>query len=113
MKIVHNKTLHCIFANGILLIPGTNCLESFDENTDAAKHFIDIEEITVKDSEKMSEKEQQKAVDNATTHANLETLRKTFKKVDTSKRKKTLTDYDKAVDEAMANGLEEAEGEAV
>lgn len=104
MQIVINKTKHGIYVNGGILVPGTNTLDEFDGEAAQAKFFVEAGEIEIKDSSKMTEKEQQEAVDKATTKNTLEKLEKTFKKVDTSKRKKTLDDFDKAVKEAEDSG---------
>lgn len=104
MKIVTNKTKHGVFCNGVMLVPGTNCIDKFDEASFDAKTCIEDGYIDVKDSEKMTEAEQKQAVSNANTHATLETLQKTFKKVDTSSQKKKLDDFDKAI--KKANGEE-------
>lgn len=100
MKIVTNKTLHCIYVNGSLLVPGTNCLDTFDAENACAKAFIDAHDLVVSDAEKMDEKAQEEAIKNANTHATLEKLGKTFKKADISKQKKKLDDFDKSVNEA-------------
>lgn len=100
MKIVINKTSHGIYAAGHLLVPGTNCLEKFDETKYDVKKLAGLGQIVVKDPEKMSEAEQVEAVEKTNLQSTLETLGKTFKNVDTSKRKKKLDDYDKAVKDA-------------
>lgn len=100
MKVIINKTKHGIFCNGVMLVPGTNCLEAFDDASFDAKTCIDREDIVVSDADKMTAKEQEKAVENANTHATLETLQKKFKNVDTSKQKKKLDDFEKQIKEA-------------
>lgn len=107
MKIVNNKTMHGVFCNGIMLVPGTNCIDDFDASTTDAKFFTEDGTIEIKDSDKMDDKEQAEAVKNANTHATLDTLQKTFKKVDTSKQKKKLDDFENAV--KKASGVEEGE----
>ena len=102
MKIVNNKTKHGIYVNGLMLVPGTNPIDTFDETTSQVKAFVDDGSLEIKEADKMTEKEQQDAVNNANTKASLEKLAKTFKKVDTSKQKKKLDDFDTAVKEAEA-----------
>lgn len=100
MKIVINKTLHGIYVNRTMLVPGTNCLDDFDDSTYEAKYFIDNEDIVVQEPSKMTEKEKEKAVENANTTATLDKLQKNFKGVDTSKRRKVLDKFDKDVADA-------------
>lgn len=100
MKLVTNKTKHGIYCNGVMLVPGTNCLDEFDEENVAAKAFIEEESIDVKDSKKMTKKEKENAVANANTHATLDTLQKTFRDVDTSKQKSKLDKFDADIKKA-------------
>lgn len=103
MKIVNNKTKHGIYVNGVILVPGSNPLDNFDETTAQVKAFVESEDLEIKESEKMTEKEQQAAINNANTATALEKLAKTFKKADASKQRKKLEDFDKAVKEAESN----------
>lgn len=107
MKIVINKKKHCIFANKQFLVPGTNVLESFNSEANDVKMLLSAGEIEVKDSENMDEKAQEEAVAKTNTQEILEKVGKTFKKVDTAKRKKELDDYDKKNKSAMTGASSE------
>lgn len=92
--IVINNTERAIFADGQMLIPGTNVLDSFDTEKGDVKAFVANSEITVKDSEKMTNEEKDKAVEEITNRETLEKVEKTFPKLDTSKAKKKLDKFD-------------------
>lgn len=94
MKIVINNTERAIFADGKLLIPGTNVVDSFDAEKGDVKSFIENGEIEVNDSEKMDAKAQEKAVENITSRDTLEKVEKTFPKLDTKKAKNKLDKFD-------------------
>lgn len=92
--IVINNTESAIFADGKLLIPGTNVLDSFDANKGDVKAFIENGDIKVGDSEKMNDKDKAEAVENITNRENLEKVEKTFPKLDTKKAKQKLDKFD-------------------
>lgn len=94
MKIVINNTESSIFADGKLLIPGTNVLESFDEKQADAAAFVSNGSLEIKEPEKMTDKDKEKAVNEITNRDNLEKLEKALPKVDTSKAKKKLDNFD-------------------
>ncbi|MBO7412847.1 MAG: hypothetical protein J6U20_04195 [Fibrobacter sp.] len=94
MKIIINNTERAIFADGKLLIPGTNVLEAFDAEQGDVKSFIENGELEVKDADKMDDKAKEKAVENVTNRETLEKVEKTFPKLDTSKAKKKLDNFD-------------------
>lgn len=94
MKIVINNTESAIFADGKLLIPGTNVLPSFNEEDGSVKSFVKNGDLEVKDSEKMDDKDKAKAVEEITNRDTLEKVEKTFPKLDTSKAKKKLDKLD-------------------
>lgn len=104
MKIVLNNTEAAIFAGGKLLIPGTNSISdgSFDEKKGDVKDFVSNGDLTIYDSEKMTDADKKKAVDNITTQENLEALEKGVKGVDTSKAKKKLDDFEKQLKKQQA-----------
>lgn len=100
MKVVINETFHGIYCNGIMLVPGTNCLDKFDDETYEAKMYIDAGDLSVKDSSKMDKSDKAKAVKEATSHETLDTLKKNFKDVDITAKKKQLEKFDKEIAEA-------------
>lgn len=93
-KIVINNTKSAIYVNKTLLIPGTNVVDSFDENDNSVKGFIGNGDLSVKDSEKMNEADKKEAVENITDRGNLEKLGKSVKGVDTKKAKEKLDKFD-------------------
>lgn len=104
MKIVINNTEAAIFAGGKLLIPGTNVITdgSFNDKKDDVKAFVDNGDLSIQDSDKMTEADKKKAVDNITTQENLDALEKGVKGVDTSKAKKKLDDFEKQLKKQQA-----------
>lgn len=93
-KIVINNTESAIFADGKLLIPGTNVLDSFDTEKGDVKAFIENGNLDVKDSDKMDDKAKEKAVENITSRETLDKVEKTFPKLDTKKAKAKLDKFD-------------------
>lgn len=96
-KIVINNTESAIFADGKLLIPGTNVLDSFDTEKSDAKAFIENGDLEVNEPAKMDEKSKEKAVSNITSRETLEKIEKALPKVDTSKAKKKLDAFEDAL----------------
>lgn len=92
--IVINNTERAIFADGKMLIPGTNVLDSFDTEKGDVKAFVANGELNVKESDKMDDKAKEEAVENITSRETLEKVEKTFPKLDTSKAKKKLDKFD-------------------
>ncbi|MCF0223835.1 MAG: hypothetical protein HUK20_06165 [Fibrobacter sp.] len=100
--IVINKSTHGIYANGHLLVPGTNCIEGLDSEASDIKSFVEQGELEIKDVSKLDDKAKAEIVEKTNTQTILEELGKmdAFKNVDTKKRKGKLDDYDKANEES-------------
>ena len=96
-KIVINNTTSAIFADGKLLIPGTNVLDSFNTEKSDVKAFIENGDLEVNDQSKMDDKAKDKAVSNITNRETLEKIETAFPKLDTSKAKKKLDAFDEAL----------------
>lgn len=96
-KIVINNTTSAIFADGKLLIPGTNVLDSFDTEKSDVKAFIENGDLEVNYQAKMDDKAKNKAVSNITNRETLEKFEKAFPNVDSSKAKKKLDAFEDAL----------------
>ena len=72
MKIVINNTEHAIYADGKLLIPGTNVLDKIGSDKSDVKAFIKNGDIEIKDSEKLSEADKAAIAQRMTDGASLE-----------------------------------------
>lgn len=94
MKIVINNTEQAIYADGKLLIPGTNVLDKIGSDKSDVKAFIKNGDIEIKDSEKLSEADKAKAVDNVTSHDALDKLKNAVPGIDASKAEKTLKKFE-------------------
>lgn len=101
MKVIINSTDHAIFANKVLLIPGTNLLDSFDAESSEAKAFIGNGDLTVKDSDKMTASDKKDAVKNATTRDAVKGLKKIFKDIDTSEADEKLNKFEEQLKKAQ------------
>ncbi len=101
MKVVINKTEHAIYADGTLLVPGTNLVDKFDESDAAAKSFIEGDQISVGDSSKMDDKAKKEAVKNANTRDVVKGLKKTFKGIDTTEADEKLDKFEDQLKKAQ------------
>lgn len=94
MKIVINNTDHAIYADGKLLIPGTNVLDKIGSDKPDVKAFVKNGDLEIKDSDKLSDADKAKAVDNVTSHDTLDKLKDAVPGIDASKAEKTLKKFD-------------------
>lgn len=96
MKVVINNTTAAIYASGKLLIPGTNVLEDneFDAEKADAKAFIEGGELSVKDSDKMTDADKKKAVENVTNRETVKSLKKAVKGIDTKAAEEMLDKFE-------------------
>ena len=94
MKIVINNTDHAIYADGKLLIPGTNVLDKIGSDKPDVKAFVKNGDLDIKDSDKLDDSDKVKAVNNVTNHDTLDKLKDAVPGIDVSKAEKTLKKFD-------------------
>lgn len=95
MKFVLNTTLHAIYANGTLFVPGTNKAGKVDEK--ALDPFIKNGDLEIIDSSKASPADKKRAVENANTSSILNDVKKEFKDVDVTKQEEKIKKFEKEV----------------
>lgn len=95
-KVVINNTVAAIYAGGKLLIPGTNVVDDkeFNAEKDDVKSFIKGDSLSVKDSDKMTDADKKKAVENLTSREAVKDLKEAVKGVDTKPAEEKLDQLD-------------------
>lgn len=103
MKLIFNNTLHIFSHEGVRLLPGTNVVEKFNEKHPIVELMVKSGELEIYDNKSVTAEIKNKAVEKATTASTLNILEKEFNVSEdaTKKRKKTIADYSREVDEAI------------
>lgn len=111
MKIIFNNTLHIFSHEEVNLLPGTNVVEKFNEKHPIVEAMIEDGELEIYEGKAVTSEVKTRAVAKATTAATLNALEKEFSvtKESTEKRRKTIADYSKEVDEALKKETESKE----
>lgn len=101
MKIVFNNTLSILNYEGNQILPGSNVVESFNEKHPIIGLYINSGEIEVIDSEKATEREKKKALNEANSIKTVKALKALYPKIDVSKQEQKIESFGKAVKEAL------------
>lgn len=101
MKIVFNNTLSILNYNKEKIMPGSNVVESFDENHPIIRLYINSNDLEVFDSSKMTLKEKNKALIEATSISTIDKLKSLFKELNPEEQKKKINDFSKKFNESL------------
>lgn len=101
MKIVFNNTLSILNYNDEKIMPGSNVVESFDESHPIIGLYINSGDLEVFDSSKMTLKEKNKALIEATSISTIDKLKSLFKELKTEEQKKKINDFSKKFNESL------------
>lgn len=101
MKIVFNNSLSILNYEGNQILPGSNVVESFNEKHPIIDLYINSGEIESIDSEKATEREKKRALNEANSIKTVKALKSLYPKIDVSKREQKIESFGLAVKEAL------------
>lgn len=101
MKIVFNNSLSILNYEGVQILPGSNIVESFNEKHPIIGLYINSGELEVIDSEKATEREKKRALNEANSIKTLRALKALYPKLDVSRQEQRIESFGIAVKDAL------------